>query len=64
MAADAVVDEQPTQLYDSDDSDHQPTVERVYNVSEVEDPSQVVVNSFSPPVETEGKVDLHVDTGI
>lgn len=50
VAADAVFDE-PGAAYDNS---YQPIVERVYNVSEDEQPASLVVNSFSPPVETEG----------
>ncbi|CAH1738089.1 unnamed protein product [Aphis gossypii] len=49
VAADAVVDE-PVAAYEN----YQPVVERVYNVSDVEEPPLPVVNSFSPPIETEG----------
>ncbi|XP_060850767.1 uncharacterized protein LOC132929439 isoform X3 [Rhopalosiphum padi] len=49
VAADAVVDE-PVAAYEN----YQPMVERVYNVSDVEEPPLPVVNSFSPPIETEG----------
>ncbi|XP_060865654.1 uncharacterized protein LOC132941564 isoform X2 [Metopolophium dirhodum] len=49
VAADAVVDE-PTAAYEN----YQPVIERVYNVSDVEEPPLPVVNSFSPPIETEG----------
>lgn len=58
-----MVDEQPARPYDGggdddDDNGYQPTVERVYNVSEVEETPAAVVNSFSPPVETEGNVSI------
>lgn len=51
VAADAVVDE-PAATYEN----YQPVIERVYNVSDVEEPALPVVNSFSPPIETEGNV--------
>lgn len=52
VAADAVVDG-PAPAYEA----YQPIVERVYNVSDVteERPASLVVNSFSPPAETEGQ---------
>jgi len=53
VAADAVVDE-PVAAYEN----YQPMVERVYNVSDVEEPPLPVVNSFSPPIETEGNVNI------
>jgi len=56
VAADAVVDE-PTATYEN----YQPVVERVYNVSDVEVPPLPVVNSFSPPIETEGNVNTFHD---
>ncbi|XP_025200317.1 uncharacterized protein LOC112598156 isoform X2 [Melanaphis sacchari] len=49
VAADAVVDE-PVAAYEN----YQPVVERIYNVSDVEESPLPVVNSFSPPIETEG----------
>lgn len=52
VAADAVVDEEPAAVYEH----YQPVVERVYNVSDVEEPPLPVVNSFSPPIETEGNI--------
>lgn len=51
VAADAVVDEPPA-VYEN----YQPEIERVYNVSDVEEPPLPVVNSFSPPIETEGNI--------
>jgi len=56
VAADAVVDE-PTAAYEN----YQPVIERVYNVSDVEEPPLPVVNSFSPPIETEGNVNTFHD---
>lgn len=51
VAADAVVDEPPA-AYEN----YQPEIERVYNVSDVEESPLPVVNSFSPPIETEGNI--------
>lgn len=59
VAADAVFDE-PAAAYDNT---YQPVVERVYNVSDVEEPPTLVVNSFSPPVETEGILVYRVTFG-
>lgn len=53
VAADAVVDE-PAAVYDN----YQPVMERVYNVSEIDEPPSLVANSFSPPIETEGNWDF------
>lgn len=53
MAADAVFDE-PAAIYDNN---YQP-IERVYNASDIEEPPPPsVMNSFSPPIETEGNLD-------
>lgn len=53
VAADAVFDE-PATVYDNN---YQP-IEHVYNASNVEEPPSSIMNSFSPPIKTEGNLNF------